>query len=385
MRINGLLSRSKALLPFFSMVIVAVGILLVPVFIKKPAKAYAEEPGALQDDVLYEALYYEKRPDNEVKCLLCPNKCVIEEGDRGDCRTRENRDGTLYTLVYGKPVTLSLEPIEKAPFYHVKPGQTRLCIATVGCNLRCKYCQNWEISQKKVEEVPYYLIPPEDVVDAALYNEASLICFTFSEPVVFYEYMYDIATLAQEAGLHTAMVSNGYINEEPLRRLCQVMDAIKVDLKAFTEAFYEDITDGELEPVLEAMGIIREEDVWLEIVNLVVPSLNDDAEEIREMCEWIVEKLGPDVPVHFTRFYPQYRLTNVPATPIDTLVRAHDIAIDSGIQHVYVGNVPGHQFNSTFCPTCGTLLIERVGFSVVSNHMRNGSCPNCDFEIAGFW
>jgi pyruvate formate lyase activating enzyme len=331
----------------------------------------------------HEAMFYEKLPDSDVQCLLCPRKCIIGNGKRGSCRTRENREGILYSMVYAKPCAVSVEPVEKAPFYHFIPGHIRLCLATAGCNLMCAYCQNWHISQRTVEETEYHLLPPQEAVQLAVSKRATSICFTFTEPVVCYEYMYDVAREAKQRGLLTSMVSNGYINQEPLRRLLNVLDAVKIDLKAFAADFYPRISSGELEPVLRTLRIIKEEEVWLEIVNLVVPTLNDDPEGIQDMCSWILITLGDSVPLHFTRFFPMYRLTNIPATPVQALETAHSLARETGLKYVYIGNVPGHAMNSTYCACCGDMLIQRIQFEMLQNKISNGSCPSCGNPIPG--
>ncbi len=374
----------KNILPVFIMVILGMCILSVPLIFHKPPQAAGQELFKKDVSQLKEALFYEKLFNKEVECRLCPNRCLIQDGERGDCQVRQNQEGTLYTLVYGKPCSFSIEPIEKAPLFHFMPGHTRLCIATAGCNLRCKYCQNWQISQRTVEEVEHLNLSPQQVVEAALNSSAQSICFTFSEPIIFYEYMYDIAKLAKEMGLRTSMISNGYIEPEPLKYLLKVLDAVKIDLKGFTEEFYRDITLGELEPVLNTLKIIKELGVWLEIVNLVVPTLNDDPEDIGRMCEWIKEQLGDEVPLHFSRFFPTYRLTNLPATPLSTLEKAHAAAKETGLKYVYIGNVPGHVYNSTFCPYCNKKLIQRIQFTVSQNNITSGKCPFCGKAIAGF-
>jgi len=332
-----------------------------------------------------EAMFYEKFPDGRVQCHICPRTCVIMPGQRGFCRNRENRDGTLYSVVYGKPCTLSIEPIEKAPFNHFLPGQMRLCVATVGCNLTCKYCQNWQISQKPLEEVRYQEIAPADLVAQAKKSGIPIICFTFSEPITFYEYMYDTAKLAHEAGIKTAMVSNGYINPEPLKKLLTVMDAVKIDLKGFTPEFYRDVTGGTLDPVLETLKVVHQSGRHLEIVNLVVPTQNDDPATIRKMCQWIKDNIGVEHAIHFTRFFPMYRMTRLPATPVSTLEGAAKIAREVGLQYVYIGNVPGHEYESTFCPECGKRLIYRVGLNVLENKLQDGKCPYCGHKIPGVW
>ena len=332
-----------------------------------------------------EAYFYEKLPNEEVQCLLCPRKCIIAEGKRGTCRTRENRNGTLYSLVYAKPCAISVEPIEKAPLYHFMPGHRRLCLATVGCNFMCAYCQNWHISQKSVEEVEYRNFSPHKAVSFALAQRATSVCFTFTEPIVCYEYMYETARLAKDRGLFTAMVSNGSINPEPLRQLLKVLDGVKIDLKGFTREFYHEVSSAKLEPVLRTLQIIKESGKWLEIVNLVVPTLNDIPGDMRRMCAWIVGTLGKEVPLHFTRFFPMYRMQSINATPVETLEKAHGIARETGLQFVYVGNVPGHPLNSTYCPDCNELLIKRTHFEIVKNRIAKGACPACGTRIPGVW
>lgn len=341
--------------------------------------------GSAGEEFLKEAYFYRKLGDNEVQCLMCPQRCLIMEGARGVCRNRENRAGTLYALTYGRPCAKSVEPIEKAPFFHFIPGHRRLCVATVGCNLRCKYCQNWHISQKRVEEVKHYDLSPEEIVEIAKKEGVESICFTFSEPTAFYEYMYDIAKLAKENGVITSMVSNGFINPEPLRQLIKVMDAVKIDLKGFSESFYEEVCFGRLEPVLNTLRILKEEDKWLEIVNLIVPPLNDKADEIKKMCEWIKKNLGDEVPLHFIRFFPRYKLTHLPPTPIETLEKAIEIAQEVGLKYVYIGNVSGHKYNFTYCPECGRCLMKRIGFFLLDNNILNGSCKFCGEKIPGIW
>jgi pyruvate formate lyase activating enzyme len=334
---------------------------------------------------LKEADFYKKLDDNAVQCQLCPRRCILSPNQKGVCRVRENQKGKLYALTYGKPCTVSVEPIEKAPFFHFIPGHKRLCIATVGCNLRCKYCQNWQISQKSVDEVSHYDLSTEDIIKIAKMEKVKSICFTFTEPVVSYEYIYEIAKLAHEEGIKTSVVSAGYINPEPLKKLIKVLDAVKIDLKGFTEDFYTEVTGGTLQPVLNTLKILKEENKWFEIVNLIVPTVNDNPEDIKKMCEWIKENLGDEVPVHFIRFHPAYKLTRLQPTPIETLEKAHKIAKDVGLKYVYIGNVPGHEYNSTFCPYCGKRLIHRVGFSVLENNIANGKCKFCGGKIAGVW
>jgi len=334
---------------------------------------------------LKEAMFYEKLSGNRVQCQICPRRCVIPEGERGFCRNRENRGGTLYSLVYGKPCTVNMTVPEKGPLYHFIPGHKRLALATVSCNLRCKYCQNWQISQMSVEEVSHYDLSPEEAVDLALREGAKSVSFTYTEPTAFYEYMYDIAKLAKERGLRTSIISNGFINPDPLRELLEVLDAVKIDLKGFSEEFYAEVSSACLEPVLTSLKTVKEAGVHLEIVNLVVPTLNDDPETIRAMCQWIVENLGEDVPLHFNRFFPNYRLTNLPPTPIVTLEMARQIALDVGLKYVYIGNVPGHEADNTYCPKCGKRLIRRAYLAILENNVVGGRCKFCGERIPGIW
>jgi pyruvate formate lyase activating enzyme len=255
----------------------------------------------------------------------------------------------------------------------------------VGCNFRCRYCQNWRISQACIEDEEYHELSPEKAVEYALREGAKSISFTYTEPVAFYEYMYDISKLARERGLLTSMVSNGFVNPGPLGKLLEVMDAVKIDLKGFTDTFYRDVSSAELEPVLASLKIVREAEVYLEIVNLVVPELNDEPELMREMCTWIVENLGDEVPLHFTRYFPNYRLTHLPPTPVRTLETARRIAHDAGLKYVYIGNLPGHKANNTYCPECGNLIVGRHHFDVLDNNVVNGMCRFCGERIPGIW
>jgi pyruvate formate lyase activating enzyme len=333
----------------------------------------------------HEADFYHKLEGKLVACDLCPRRCVIAPGQRGFCQTRENRDGRLYTIVYGRPCAVNKEPIEKAPFFHFLPGRERITLATVGCNQTCKYCQNWELSQARLEDVPSQDLSPADVVALAAKEKVPIICFTYTEPVVFYEYMMDIAKLARAKGIRTAVVTGGYINPEPLRQLCSAVDAIKIDLKGFTPEFYRNVCGSTLEPVLEACKTVAQSHTHLELVNLVVPALNDDTTTLRKMCRWIRENVGDTVPVHFTRFHPEYRMQSTPPTPTATLERAVAIAKSEGLKFVYVGNVPGNPAENTYCPACGKLLIRRSGYSVSVNHVKDGKCPYCGTHIPGVW
>ncbi|MFO7638212.1 MAG: AmmeMemoRadiSam system radical SAM enzyme [bacterium] len=333
----------------------------------------------------HEARHYTKLDRDLVRCELCPHQCVIAPGSRGVCRVRENRDGVLRSLVYGRAATVGKEPIEKSPFFHFLPGSLRLTLATAGCNQSCKYCQNWELSQSRPEDLPAHDLPPDSVVALALREGVPTICLTYSEPVVFYEYACDIARAARASGLRTVVVTGGYINPGPLAELCALVDAVKIDLKGFTDEFYREVCGSRLAPVLAACRVVRKSGTHLELVNLVVPAHNDDSADVAAMCRWIADSLGTDVPVHFSRFSPAYRLLNAPPTPVRTLERCLTIADAAGLEYAYIGNVPGHEREHSSCPGCGTRLITRRGYQVALNRLRDGRCPDCGREIAGVW
>ena len=335
---------------------------------------------------LHEALYYQKLSGNTVQCELCPNRCTLAEGEVGDCNNRKNIDGKLYTLVYGQPCALTVDPIEKGPMFHMKPGMRTLALGTAGCNLKCKNCQNWQFTQVGPEETVNYRLSPQEAINLARKNNCEAIVFTYNDPIVSYEYVLEMAKLAKKNNLKTIMITAGYINPEPLRELCQYMDAIKIDLKGFTNEFYQKMCRATLQPVLDSIKIIKEEGVWLEIVNLVIPSFNDNSSEIKAMCNWIVDNVGPDVPLHFSRFWHSYKLENMETTPVRTLENAFSIATAAGLNYIYIGNVPGHPKGNTYCPHCGKLLIERIGFLAIGqNHIVNGKCKFCGEKISGVW
>jgi len=334
----------------------------------------------------HEALYYQKLSGNTVQCKICPNRCTLAEGEVGNCNNRKNIDGKLYTLVYGQPCALTVDPIEKGPMFHMKPGMRTLALGTAGCNLKCKNCQNWQFTQVGPEETVNYKLSPQEAIKLARKNNCEAIVFTYNDPIVSYEYVLEMAKLAKKNNLKTIMITAGYINPEPLRELCQYMDAIKIDLKGFTNEFYQKVCRGTLQPVLDSIKVVKEEGVWLEIVNLVIPTFNDKSSEIKAMCKWIVENVSPDVPVHFSRFWHSYKLENMETTPVRTLESAFSIATAAGLNYVYIGNVPGHPKGNTYCPHCGKLLIERIGFLAISqNNIVNGKCRYCHERIPGVW
>ncbi len=334
---------------------------------------------------LQEASYYRQLGGGVVQCNLCPHQCVLAPGERGICRVRENIQGKLYSLVYNKPVSIHLDPIEKKPLFHFLPGTTTYSVATVGCNLRCLYCQNWEISQSSPEDIKSVNRTPEQLVDEALVSGAQSIAYTYSEPTVFYEYMLATAKLAHKKGLKNVVISAGYINPEPLKELCKYVDAIKIDLKAFNNSFYKRIVGGELEPVLQSLKVIKEQGIWLEIVYLVIPGENDNPEEIKDMAQWIKENLGENIPLHFSRFHPTYKLINLPPTPKETVKKLRQIAIDQGLKYVYTGNLGDWETESTYCPNSQEIAIQRQGFFIIEeDNIKNGLCPDGEI-IPGVW
>ena len=332
-----------------------------------------------------EVPFYEKLKNKQIKCGICPRECVVGDKERGFCGNKENRGGKYVTLAWGNPCAAHNDPIEKKPLFHFLPGTEAFSIATAGCNFDCKFCQNWDISQSRPEQTQNFNLPPKDVVHYAKQVSAKSIAYTYGEPVVFYKYVVDCAAAGRAAGLRSVMISNGYIQEKPLKAACKVLDAIKIDFKAYTEKFYKETCLGTLKPVLDAMVVIKSQGVWLELVYLVVPTLNDKTKDIRAMAQWIHKNLGDDVPVHFTRFQPQYKLKNLPPTPLDTLERIYDICRGKGLHYVYIGNVPGHQAESTPCPKCGKTVIGRYGYSLMSNDIKGGKCRFCKTRIPGVW
>jgi pyruvate formate lyase activating enzyme len=334
---------------------------------------------------LLEARYWTAMDDKNVQCQLCPNYCFLPVGKKGRCGNRINVDGKLYTLVYARPVAVHIDPIEKKPFTHFLPGTTSFSIATAGCNLGCLFCQNWQISQARPEDAQSVVLVPEQVVDLAIKSKSASIAYTYTEPTVFYEYMFDTAKLAKQRGLKNVMHTCGYINAKPLMELLQYMDAVNVDLKGFSEEYYATMSSGRLEPVLETIKNVKRAGVWLEITNLVVPGKNDDPKMIKAMSVWIRDNAGADTPLYFSAFNPMYKLTSVPPTPVETLEKARKIARDAGLHYVYIGNVYGNAGESTYCPNCGKLLVKRQGFDTLQVDVIDGKCKYCGYKIAGVW
>jgi pyruvate formate lyase activating enzyme len=321
----------------------------------------------------------------KIKCSLCPKYCVLKDGQRGDCLVRENKKGKLRSLVYGKVCAMHIDPIEKKPLYHFLPATGVLSIATAGCNLHCLNCQNWEISQNPPEKVRSRDYSPKEIIKLAKKNKSKSIAYTYSEPIIFYEYMYDICKLARQNNIKNVMITAGYINEKPMRKLCKYIDGVNVDLKAFNNNFYKKVCDGTLAPVLKTLEICREEKVWLEITHLIVPTLNDNFKEIKKMCRWLKKNLGEDSVIHFSRFSPMYKLKNLPPTPAETLVKARNIALEVGLKYVYIGNVRVNKGGNTYCPNDKKLLVGRRGYFIYKNNMKDGKCKFCGTKIPGVW
>jgi pyruvate formate lyase activating enzyme len=322
----------------------------------------------------------------DVLCGLCPTACRIPEGASGDCRVRVNLGGKLRATTYGRPSAVHVDPIEKKPLNHFLPGSGAFSIATAGCNLHCRFCQNWELSQRSGAEMDVrFRAEPAQVVAEALRTGCKSIAYTYSDPVVFYEYVYDTSVLAREKGVKNVLVTAGYINQGPLKRLCKYIDASITDLKYWDDALYAKYSGGHLKPVLDALVLQKKLGVWLEVMNLIVPTVNDDMGQIRGMVKWLARELGPDTPLHFGRFFPLYQLQNLPPTPEETLIKAREEALAAGLRYVYIGNLHGHPAESTFCPKDGKLLVRRVGYTVSEMHIKDGKCEYCGIPIPGRW
>ena len=347
------------------------------------SRGLAIKPFLPKDDVTLwkwskEAMYQVETPRG-IRCMICPNECTLKEGEWGDCRNRVNKGGKLYTMAYGNPCAVHVDPVEKKPLNHFLPGSRAFSIATAGCNLACLNCQN---SPTKTQN---FDMMPDKVVENAIKYKCESIAYTYSEPVTFYEYTLDTSKLAHQAGLKNILVSAGYIHEKPLRELCHHLDAANIDLKSFSDNIYMKLNAGKLQPVLDALKIFHEEGVWLEITNLIVPNWTDDFDMIKRMCDWLYDNGLYNCPLHFSRFYPQYKLTQLPPTPVSTLKKAREIAWAAGIKFVYIGNIPGGNNENTYCPKCHKLLIERKGYTISQNHIKNGKCEYCGEPIPGVW
>lgn len=330
------------------------------------------------------AKWQEPAENGKVLCTLCPRYCTIGSGQAGFCYIRQNIDGKLYSAGYGKPTGFGLDPVEKKPLNHFYPGTQILSFGTAGCNLGCKFCQNWEISKARLDELNALNYSPEDVIELARKYRTPSIAFTYNDPTIFGEYVIDISKLAREEGINTVMVTAGYIDKEARKDVYKYIDAANVDLKAFTERFYHKITYSHIEPVLDTLKWLRNEtDVWFEITNLMIEGENDDPDEVKEMCEWIMTNLGDSVPLHFTAFHPDFKMRDIPRTSSETLSDARKTALAEGLKYVYVGNVHDREGQNTYCPQCGKAVIVRDWHSILDYSLAGSRCPYCKTQIAG--
>jgi len=332
-----------------------------------------------------EAMFYEKKEPPAVQCHLCFHRCTIGDGKRGICGVRENREGTLYSLVYGKAISKAVDPIEKKPLYHFMPGSTIFSIATVGCNFKCLHCQNYAISQLGGSgEIYGGDLSPERIVSLAKQSQSDSIAYTYTEPTIFFEYALDTAKLASLEGIKSVFVTNGYITPEALRAIKPYLDAANIDLKSLSDDFYRKICGARVQPVLDSIRLYRELGIWIEITTLVIPTYNDSDEEFKGIARFILE-LGPDVPWHISQYYPTHKLNDQPRTPVETLLKGRKIGIDMGLRYVYVGNVPAGEGGNTYCYRCGNLLIGRAGFYITEYHVKSGQCSNCGARTDGIF
>ncbi len=341
------------------------------------------------NDPLVEAMYYSKLSNSKVQCLLCPKKCILKDGQRGFCNVRINRGGKLYSLVYGRPVKPWILPINKTPLLLAASGYKVLIVSTAGCNMRCHFCLTWQLSQAKPEEIQSTNLTPEDIINQAVKNNCNVIVYTSNEPTVFYEYMLDIAKLAREKEIINVLSTSGYINPEPLRQLCRYMDYISLGIKGFSDKFYNKYCSGELKPILEAIRVISEEKIDLEVVYVVIPTLNDDIEQIRQLATYVKDNLGEDVPFYFYRYKPSFKLKHLPLTPIETLMTAQKTAKEAGLNNVFIHepNINNPELDETiYCPKCNKLLVRRRGgIHILVNNIQNGKCKFCGQDIPLIW
>jgi pyruvate formate lyase activating enzyme len=331
-----------------------------------------------------EALFYE-RTEAGLRCLKCPNACVLGPNESGICRNRVNYGGKLYSIAYGNPCAVHIDPIEKKPLFHFLPSTRAFSIATAGCSLRCLNCQNFQISQVSPKDTDNSDLMPDGVVDQCTASHCESIAYTYSEPTTFYEYALDTAKLARGKKVKNVLKSSGYVNEEPLRKLAKYLDAANIDLKCFDDGIYRKLSEGQLAPILRTLKVLKEEGVWLEITNLLIPSWTDDLDMVKRMCEWLCSNGLSDSPLHFTRFIPLYKLTQLPTTPVSIMEKARESALKAGVKFVYLGNIPGHEAENTYCPKCAKMIVERRGYTIVANHIVKDKCAFCHEHIPGVW
>jgi pyruvate formate lyase activating enzyme len=350
-----------------------------------PCKSFLSGSITEQKSIYKKVAMYQEETARGIMCRICPNECVLKEGELSKCNNRKVHNSTLYTLAFGNPCSVNVDPVEKKPLYHFLPGSRAYSIATAGCNLVCLNCQNWTISQTSPDKTRNFDLTPEQIIQDCVENRCSSIAYTYSEPTTFYEYVFETATLAKRAGIKNIVKSNGYINAEPLKKLCSVIDGANIDLKAFSESTYLKLTGGKLQPVLDTLKLYKDMGVWLEITNLVVPTWTDNMDDIRKMCRWLSDNGFKNTPLHFSRFYPIYKLEQLPPTPVEILGSASKIASEEGLKYVYTGNVPGNEISDTKCPSCNSVIIVRLGYRIVSNIISGGKCSKCGQKIEGVW
>jgi pyruvate formate lyase activating enzyme len=332
-----------------------------------------------------EALFYKKISGKIVQCELCPHFCTLNYGEKGKCNVRVNQNGKLISLVYEKPCSIAMDFIEKKPLFHFLPGKKTLSIATVGCNLKCKHCQNFEISHFNASTTKNFNVTSQDIIKNAIKNKSKIISYTYTEPTIFYEYMLDICKEANKNKIRNVTVTNGFINQVPLKQLCKYLDASNIDIKSINNDFYENVCSAKLSPVLESIKTMKKEGVWIELTNLIIPGFNDSEEDIVNLVMWIRNNLGEEIPLHFSAFFPCYKMLNVPVTPSKKVIRAREIALSLGLKYVYTGNIDFEEGETTYCPDCNKALIIRKKYKVIENNLKKGKCSNCGKIIAGVW
>ena len=340
------------------------------------------------------AILYEKLKDNKVRCQACHNQCLVDDKKIGICGVRQNINGDLCLLVYGKAISANIDPIEKKPLFHFLPGQAAFSLGTLGCNFACDFCQNWGISQAPKNQDTRYKIQdtgywgedwlPQKIVNHCKENNISIIAYTYNEPTIWAEYAFDTMKLAKKEGIKNVWVSNGFMSKKTLNLIAPYLDAINIDLKSFSENFYQKICRGRLEPVKENIQKIWKMGIWEEVTTLIIPGLNDSEEELNQIAEFLSD-ISKDLPWHISAFYPAYKMLNTPPTPQKTLIKAYNIGKKAGLQYVYTGNIPDVNYESTYCPKCGTKIIERWGIEMIKNNLQNGKCLQCGENILGRW